>query len=305
MAGQGRNLTGSLARMLQLGLDKRIYHVDKAYVGVYGEIFHKVSTNKGFYETLQIAGAGPAAMRSEGQVITAFDSINQDFNVKHTIYSYEKAMRASEEAIADNLYENLLDMFAKEVAKAHNVNKDIQAASIFNSATTATWGDGKALMATDHPLQAGGTNSNRLSPDLDLSQDAIQAAKLLVDGFKNPDGLLGDYTTETLVIPPALQFIASVILKTDKKVGSMNNDINPVYYNGYVKNCIEWRRLTNATTWFILTNQKEDGLLLVERQGIVTKTFEDEWTNDTVTKSKTRFRFVVADHRRVVGSVGP
>lgn len=305
MANGSRNLTGSLPRLLQLGVDKEIQHFDKAYVGPYMEIFDRVDATKGFYEIVQVAGMGPAALRNESQVLTNFDTINQDFNPRYTIYTYEKAARASMEAIADNQYEDLVSRMAQCIATAHNVNKDLQAATILNNATTTTWGDGVALLSTAHPLQAGGTNSNRLNPDLDLSLDAVQTAIIGVQAFKNPDGLLGMYETETLVVPPALQFVADVILNSRYKTGSMNNDINPVNRRGDITDYIVWRRLTNTTTWFILTNQKSDGLILAERQGIESKTFEDNFTHDTIVNSWTRFRFMVGDHRRVIGSVGP
>lgn len=305
MANTSRNLTGSLPRLLQLGIDKKIDHFTKDYVGEYSAIFNTVQAPKGFYEIVQVAGMGPAAMRNEGQVLTNFDTINQDFNPRYTIYTYEKAARASMEAIADNLYDSLLDDMASCIANSHNVNKDIQAASILNNSTVTTWGDGQPLLSTAHPLLAGGTNSNRLSPDLDLSLDAVQTAIIGVQAFKNPNGLLGDYTTEQLVIPTALQFVADTLLNSRYKTGSSNNDINPVNRRGDITDYIVWRRLTNATTWYILTNQKEDGLICAERQGIQTKTFEDNFTHDTIVNSFCRFRFLVVDHRRLIGSVGP
>ena len=305
MANSGRNYAATLPRLLQLGIDKEITHFDKAYIGPYQEIFDRVVASKGFYEIVELSGMGPAARRNEGQVLTNFDTINQDFNPRYTIYTYEKAARASMEAIADNLYESLVERMAQCISTSHNVNKDIQAATILNNCTTDTWGDGKALIATDHPIQAGGTNSNRLSPDLDLSLDALYTAILGVQAFVNPDGLLGQYETETLVVPPALQFIADVCLNSRYKTGSNANDINALNRRGDIKDYIVWRRLTSGTTWFVLTNQKKDGLILAEKQAIETKTFEDNFTHDTIVNSWCRFRFLVGDHRRVIGSVGP
>lgn len=305
MANSSRQLTGTLARELQLGIDKIINHFDKAYISPIKDLFVTVKTEKGFYEIVQEAGMTPAARRNEGQVITAFDTINQDNNPRYTIYAYEKAARASEEAIDDNLYMSLVDKMGQCIATAHNINKDIQATNILNNCTTDTWGDGKALIATDHPLQAGGTYSNRLSPDLDLSLDAVQQAILAVHAFKNPDGNLGDYNTEKLVVPTALQFVADVILNSRYKTISANNDINPVNRRGDITDYMVIRRLSSATTWFITTNQRDDGLIIAERKGIVTKTFQDNFTGDTIVMSKNRFRCLVGDQRCIVGSVGP
>ena len=306
MANLERNLSGSLPRLLQLGVDKEIQHFGKDYVGPYKELFTNVACPKGFYEMVEISGIGPAARRNEGQVITNFDGISQDFNPRYTVYSYEKACRASEEAIDDNLYENLVSRFTQVLGSAHEVNKDMQAASILNSATTTTWGDGSALLSTSHALQNGDTNSNRLSPDLDLSADAVQTAIINIQQFKNPNGMLGDYTSQDLVIPTALQFVANVIMNSMYKPGSMANDINSVNSMGLVNKAIVWRRLTSATTWFITTNRNDDnGLILAEKGGVKIKSFQDDWTHDTVVSAKARYRFMVADHRCIAGSVGP
>lgn len=305
MANAARNTTGSLARELQLGVDKIINHYDKAYISPVKDLFVEKDAEKGFYEIVQEAGMTPAALRSEGQVITAFDSINQDNNPHYAIYTYEKAARASMEAIDDNLYMDLVDKMAKCISTSHNVNMDIQASNILNNSTVTTWGDGSSLINTGHAIQAGGTSSNRLSPDLDLSLDAVQQAIITVHQFVNPDGNLSDFRTEDLVIPTALQFIADTILNSRYKTGSANNDVNPVNRRGDVRDYMVCRRLTGATTWFLTTDQKEDGLICARRKGIESKTFEDNFTHDTIVNSWTRFRFLVGDWRRVVGSVGP
>lgn len=305
MANSARNLTGTLPRLLQLGVDKEIEHFKKAYVGPYAELFETVNTEKGFFEVVTLAGMGPAARRNEGQVITNFDSINQETSPRFTIFTYEKAARASMEAIADNLYENLVSRMAECIATSHEVNKDIQAATILNAATSTNLYDGVPLLSTAHPTQAGPTYSNRLSPDLDLSLDAVQQAVILVGQIVNPDGLLGDYTPEKLIVPLQLKFIADTVLNSRYKPGSANNDINPVNRRGDVRDYMEWRRLTSATTWFITTSQRATGLIMAERMGIETKTFEDNFTHDTIVNSFCRFRPLVADSRCVVGSVGP
>jgi|SRR6185437_2077374 len=305
MANGGKNTSGTLLRELQLGLDSTIEHFDAAYIGPYMELFDRVACPKGFYEIEQVAGMGPAAMRNEGGTLTAFDTINQDFNPRYTIYSYEKGARATYEAIADNMYRDLVGDMAKCIVTSHNVNKDLQAAVLLNSCTTTTWGDGVAMLSTAHPIQAGGTNSNRLSPDLDLSMDALQQADILIRQFVLPSGLLGDYEGENLVIPLQLRFIANVILGSKYNPQGASNAINPVVNMGIVKGVVEWRRLTSATTWFMSTNRKEKGLILAEKMGIETKTFQDDYTRDTICNAWTRFRFLLGDHRCIAGSVGP
>jgi hypothetical protein len=171
MANSGKMVTGTSPRLLQLGVDKIIQHFSNQYIGEVDALFEKVNTEKGFYEIVQLAGMGIAGRKGEGDTLT-YDSINQDFNPRYTIYTYEKSARITMEAQEDNQYEDMLERIGSELVKAHKYNRDYQGAYIFNNATSSglTWGDGVALLSTAHPLQAGGTNTNRLSPDLDFSR---------------------------------------------------------------------------------------------------------------------------------------
>lgn len=303
MAQAGRMTTGTSPRLLQLGIDKIIQHFDNQYIGEVDKIFTKVKATKGFYEIVQLAGMGIAGRKGEGDTLT-YDSINQDFNPRYTIYTYEKSARITMEAQEDNLYEDMLERIGKELVKAHKYNKDYQGANILNNATTTTWGDGVALLSTAHPLQAGGTNTNRLSPDLDLSEDACEAAVILVDNFLNPDGMNSEYRSKNLIIPVALKYIAERICSSKYRTSTTDNDINAVMNRGDIESYIMWKRLTSATTWYLSTDAP-DGLLLADKKGITTKAFEDNFTYDQVVTSHTRFRTLVGDHRCLVGSVGP
>lgn len=303
MANAGRMTTGTSPRLLQLGIDKIIQHFSNQYIGEVDKIFTKVKAEKGFYEIVQLAGMGIAGRKGEGDTLT-YDSINQDFNPRYSIYTYEKSARITMEAQEDNLYEDMLERIGGELVKAHKYNIDYQAANILNTATTTTWGDSVALLSTAHPLQAGGTNTNRLSPDLDLSEDAVEQAVILVDNFLNPDGLNSEYKTSKLIVPVALKYVAERILGSKYRTSTTDNDINAVMNRGDLSEYIMWKRLTGATTWFITTDAP-DGLLLADKKGITTKTFNDPFTYDMVVTSHTRFRTLVGDHRCIVGSVGP
>src|SRR6476646_1762698 len=191
MAGAGRQTTGLLPRLGQYGLDKIIDHFQNFYKGEADSIFKRMSTEKGFFEMIELSGTGIAGIKGEGDVIT-YDTMNQEFNKIYPVYTYSKSARMTMESMEDNLYQSLLERFGQQLVKAHAVNDDFQGVSIFNNATTTTWMDGSTLLSTSHKVARGGTNSNRLSPDLDLSADAIEQAIILLHQFLNPDGILGD-----------------------------------------------------------------------------------------------------------------
>lgn len=302
MANSGRMTTGTNPRTLQLGIDKIIEHFSNQYKGKGSMIFSKVNAEKGFYEIVQLAGMGLAALRTEGSVLT-YDSIDQDWDARFPVYTYEKSARITMEALEDNMYESWIERIGTELVKAHKYNEDYQMANILNNCIVTNGPDGVPLLSTSHPLQAGGTNSNRLSPDLDLSEDAVEQAVILADNFLNPDGLQSDYNTKTLVVPVALKYVADRLYSSKYRTSSADNDVNAVMNCGDLSSYIVWKRLSDATTWFITTDAP-DGLIHAEKKGIKTSSFNDNFTMDTIVTSHTRFRMLFADHRCVVGSIG-
>jgi hypothetical protein len=302
MANSARVTTGNLPRLLQLGIDKIIQHYMKSYKGVGMEIFTKVPAEKGFYEAVQLAGMGLASRKGEGAPIT-YDSVDQNWVYRWPIYAYEKSARVTMEAIADNLYEDLLPMMGKEQAKALAHNKDFQMAAVLNAAFSTTGPDGKVLCASDHPIQAGGTSTNLLSPALDLSEDAIEQMVILVDKFVNPDGLLSDYNTQNLVVPIDLRFEADRIVNSRYRPGSADNDISAIYNQAVIKKVVPWKRLTDTDAFFITTDA-ENSLCIAQKKEIETRSFVDNFTYDVIVTAFERFRTFFADWRGLVGSAG-
>ena len=304
MANNARITRGSAPRVLQLGLDKLLDDLKDQYIGKGDSIFTEIKTEKAYFELMKLAGMGVAALKDEGEAIT-FDSIDQAWVYRVPVYDYEKSARITRNMIKDNLYEDLLPRIAKEQMKGINTNRDIIQANIFNRAETSgvTYGDKSVLLATDHALQAGGTNANKSTSDADLSEDSLEALKIVADAMLNDDGILGDYELQDLLIPSALQFEAHRILKSMGRVATTDNDTNALKDMGIVRSVIMWKRLTDSDAYF-LTTQCEDGLILARREGIFTQTAQDSDTYDTKLSACERFAITVGKHQAVVGSMG-
>ncbi len=302
MANTGRMTTGTLPRSLQLGVDKFIDHFSRQYKGEGERIFTKSSTEKGFYEIVQLAGMGLAALKGEGSAITN-DSVDQEWNSRFAVFTYEKSCRFTMESKEDNLYQDLMPMYGKEMAKALAYNKDYQMANILNNCVSSSFNgpDGVPLASTAHPLQAGGTSSNRLSPDMSLSEDALEQAVILTYNMLNPDGLQSDYKNKYLVVPTALMFTAARIMGSKYRTNSADNDINAVNHRGDVQDYIVWKRLSSSTRWF-LTTDADNSLILCQRKGVTTTSFNDDNTYDTIITAHERFRALFADWRGVIVS---
>lgn len=302
MANSGRVTTGNLPRLLQLGIDKILKHYDKTYKGVGTQVFTSVPAEKGFYEAVQIAGMGLAAIKGEGAAVQ-MDSVDQDWVYRWPIIAYAKAARITMEAIADNLYEDQIPILGREIAKGLAHSKDFNMATVLNNAFSTAGPDGKVLVASDHPIQAGGTSSNLLTPGLNMSEDAIEQMVTLIDTMVNPDGLMSDYNSKDLIIPVQLRFEADRIVNSRYRVNSADNDISAVNNQNIIKRVIAWKRLTD-TNGFFLTTDAPDGLLIAQKESVKTDSFKEPTTMDVLVTAYERYRAFFANWYCIVGSQG-
>lgn len=304
MANSGRITRAQAPRVLQLGLDRVLDDLKDVYKGPGDKLFEVVSTKKAYYEMLKMSGMGLAAVKGEGEAIQ-YDSRDQAWVYTMPIVTYEKSARITYEAIEDNLYEDQISMCAKEMQKAIDVARDTIESNIFTDAFTSgvTYGDGAVLCATSHTLQSGATNSNRLATNSDLSEDSLEAMKILADAMKNDDGILGDYEPKDLLIHPSNQFEAHRILKSMGRVATADNDANALKDMGVVRNIVVWRRLGDSDAFFLTTNC-ENGLILARRQGVMTRSAQDPYTFDSIVTAFERYAVGVGKHQAVIGTPG-
>lgn len=304
MAGSSRITRAQAPRVLQLGLDRILDDVKDVYKGPGDKLFTSVSTKKAYYEMMKMSGVGLAAEKGEGSAIQ-YGSRDQAWVYTMPIVTYEKSVRITYEAIEDNLYENQLSECGREIQKAIDSSRDTVQAGIFNDAFTSgvTYGDGSVYSSTSHTLQSGDTNSNRLATNSDLSEDSLEAMKILVDAMKNDDGILGDYETKDLLIHPSNQFESHRILKSMGRVSSADNDTNALKDMGIVRNVVVWKRLADSDAFFLTTNC-ENGLILARRQGVMTRSAQDPYTFDSIVTGFERYAVGVGKHQSMVATPG-
>jgi hypothetical protein len=306
MANSGRHTSGSIPRSLQYGVDDFTIHFKKVYGNVGEKLFTRKDPNsKGFYESVTLAGMGEAARKGEGAAIQ-YDTVDQESYTRWAIHTYVKAARLTMESIEDNVYQDLLPMYAKEIAKSLVYTKDEKRAEILNNAFTSgeVGPDGKVLCATDHPLQGGGTSSNRLATDADLSEDAVEQMVILIDGFLNSDGLKSMYNSKLLVVPTQLKYEACRISKAkDWQTNTAERNINALNYRGDIEDYVVWKRLSDSDAWFVTTDC-DDSLIEVSRKGLQRQEHNDPYTFDLIISIYERYRMLFNDWRGIAGTQG-
>jgi len=269
------------------------------------EIYEIETSERSFEEEVKLAGFGAAPVKAEGAGIT-YDAAQEAYVARYTHETIAMGFAITEEAVEDNLYDSLSARYTKALARAMAYTKQVKAASILNNATSGSYlyGDGKALLATDHPLVNGATNSNRPAAHADLNETSLENAIIAMASWTDEKGLLIAAKARKLVVPPALMFVASRLLDGAKneRPGTADRDINAILTNsaipeGYTVN--HW--LTNTTQWFLLTDVP-NGLKHFVRAPVKQEMLGDFETGNARYKARERYSFGVSDPLGIYGS---
>jgi hypothetical protein len=294
-----------LAKELEPGLNALFGMEYDRYEQQHAEIFETESSDRAFEEETLIVGFGNAKVKSEGQGV-AFDQASEGFTARYSHETIALAFALTEEAIEDNLYDRLGARYTKALARSMAHTKQVKAASVLNNAFSSsfTGGDGKALVATDHPLAGGGTLSNRPSTYTDLNETSLEDALIAVSTFVDDRNMVIALQGQKLVIPPQLQFVADRLLQSPGRVNTSDNDINAIKNMGMVPQGYTVNNfLTDTDAWFLLTDCP-DGFKHFERSPLSTSMEGDFDTGNVRFKARERYSFGFSNPRAVFASQG-
>lgn len=294
-----------LFKELLPGLNK-LFGLEYARYGEeHAEIFVTETSDRSFEEEQKISGFGAAPTKLEGQAIQ-YDTAQEAWTSRYVHETIAMGFAITEEAIEDNLYDQLSARYTKALARAMAYTKQVKAASILNNGFSGSYlgGDGVSLFSTAHPLVGGGTNSNRPAVNTDLNETALENAVIDIAAWTDDRGLLIAARPMKLVIPPALQFEATRILQTEQRVGTADNDINALKNNGSIPGGYtinHW--LTDPDAWF-LTTDVPNGLKHFVRAPLKTGMDTDFDTGNGRYKARERYSFGWSDPLGMYGTPG-
>lgn len=277
----------------------------KKYPDEHKEIFDQESSDRSFEEETKLSGFSAAPVKNEGQAIE-YDNAQEVWTARYTHETIAMGFSITEEAIEDNLYDSLSSRYTKALARAMAYTKQVKGAAILNDAFTAgvTYGDGKTLCATDHPLVSGGTNANRPTTAADLNETSLENAVIEIAAWTDERGLLIAARPLKLVVPPALQFVATRLLQTELRVGTADNDINAIRTNGSIPQGYTVNHyLTDTDAWFLKTDIP-NGLKHFVRVPLQKSMDGDFDTGNARYKARERYSFGVSDPLGIYGSPG-
>jgi hypothetical protein len=282
--------SGSFAKALWPGINAWYGKEYNEYGVEWDKLVEKHTSSRAFEEDVGVSSFGLAVVKPEGAGIT---------------YDSERQGVITREMMEDDLYDIVGQRKAQGLAFSMRQTKEIVVANLYNRAfnSSFTGGDGKEMIATDHPNVAGGTWSNELATASDISEAALEQASIDIQGFTNDRGLLIGVRPTRLIITPSQEFLVKRILGSALRADTANNDLNALKTMGIIPEVVVNHYLTDADAWFIRTNVK-NGLKLFERRKDEFDMDNDFDTENAKFKATARYSVGWTDPRAIYGSPG-
>ena len=296
--------SSSFAKLLWPGLNSIYGKEYNDYPVEWEQLFEKNTSDRAYEEDLGLSSFGLARAKAEGAGIE-YDTERQGFTSRYNHVVYALGFIITREIYEDDQYGKVGAQKAKSLARSMRQTKEINGANIFNYAFDSSYagGDGKEMVATDHPNVSGGTFSNEIAVASDLSEAALEQAVIDIAGFRDDRGLLIAAKPQKLVIPYQQQFEAHRILGANGRVGTDLNDPNAIKDMSIFKDVVVNHYFTDPDAWFVLTDVK-DSLKYFERRADQFEMDNDFDTENAKFKATARYSFGWSDPRGVYGSQG-
>jgi hypothetical protein len=153
---------------------------------------------------------------------------------------------------------------AEALGRSAALHRERSAAALFNNAFTDTGNDaegfsvtgpdGVGLISTAHKRSPSDSTTQSNEFTLSLTGDNLDTVRLAMNAWTDDRGHLAPSEPDTLLIPPALENTARIIMNSDLDPTSANNAVNP---NKGRYNIVVWPWLTDTNRWFLIDSAKK------------------------------------------------
>ena len=297
---------GQLVKELEPGLNALFGLEYKRYENQHAEIYVTETSDRAFEEEVMLSGFANASVKPEGSGVV-FDNAQETYTARYTMETVALAFAITEEAIEDNLYDRLASRYTKALARSMANTKQIKAVDpLINGlpqTATFTSGDGSALFATNHPTIAG-TVSNTLTTQADLNETSLEQSLIDISAMTDERGLKIAARGMKMIVPPANQFNAERLMKSQGRTSTADNDINAIASMGMIPQGYRVNNfLTDADSFYIITDVP-NGMKYFNRAPLTTAMEGDFDTGNVRYKARERYNFGVSDYRGIFGVQG-
>ena len=226
--------------------------------------------------------------------------LNALFGLEYARYG-EETKEIFETESSDRSFEEEVKLSGFGAAPVKNEGSAIQ---YDNAQETYTARYVNETIAMGFSLTEEALEANTPATGVDLNETSLEAAVISIAGWTDERGLLIAAKPRKLVIPPALQFVATRLMDSELRVGTADNDINAIRNNGVVPEGYTVNNyLTDGNAWFLMTDVP-NGLKHFVRTPMSTSMDADFDTGNSRYKARERYSFGVSDPLGAYGSAG-
>lgn len=294
---------GAMAFLLAPGLNLETYGKYRERPEEYRRYVNVKDSRRAYEEDQAISGLGPLAEKGELET-TILDEPIKLGGVRFIHKTYALGFAVSKEMMDDDQYGAMREL-AGQLGKSSRYTSELYGHDVYNNAFSTTkyvGRDGKALLATDHPIVGtGSTFGNRPAVDVDLSEAALEAAIQSFENQVDDRGMPIDMQATTLLISPDNEMLARRLLQSAGMPGSNQNDINPI--QGRL-NIVVSHYLVDKDAWFVTGPASDLSIRMFWREMPDTKTWDDDDADAVFHKIRQRHSTGFSDPRGVYGSPG-
>lgn len=300
--------TGAFSEDLWPGIQKWFGDSYDEWPAIWNRLCETYQSDKAFEKFQGVTGYGLAGVKDQGGMIPYRDKY-QGFPREIINVSYGIGSTITYEMMRYDQY-NLFKKIPTELAKSVRQTEETVVGNLLNNAfSTASnptlTADGVSLVNASHLLaaSAGQTVRNTPATASDLSQTALEQARIDISNFLDDQGLPVVVTAKKLVVPTASVNLAEKILGTEYEVDTGNNTINPISSTRQPLDLIVSPWLTDTDAWFIKTSQ-EDGLVFTEVDPVMLDRDNDFDTKNLKFSAMRLFGVGAVEWRGYYGSPG-
>ena len=248
------------------------------------KLFATRTSSKGYEDRMEMAGLGPFVVKSEGTPVSFSDPV-QGGQVRTVHSTYGLGGRFSMEVMQDDQF-GMMRQIPGDMGNSARDHKDRIAFDLLNDAfngTTYTGVAGQPLFNTAHTRLRPGvaTQSNQLSPAVALSVSGLEAIMNLAKTTLSHEGRYITLAPDRLLIHPNLAHNAYVLLNTEFRPGSSDNDRSTVVSSrSGITTIVESPYMTSTTAWSVHAPPGKNGLTINNRMGLEMTSAVDPDTKD-------------------------
>ena len=283
-----------LVKELEPGLNALFGLEYNRYDNQHAEIYTNESSDRAFEEEVMLSGFANAQVKGEGSGVS-YDDAQETFTARYNHETMALAFAITEEAIEDNLYDRISSRYTKALARSMSNAKQVKAAAPLNnglpSVATFKSGDAVSLFNTAHTTVSGKNVSNTLATQADLNETSLEQAMIDISAMTDERGLRIAAKAVKMIVPPANQFNAERLMKSQGRTATADNDINAIASMGMLPQGYRINNFLTDTDAFYIITDVPNGMKMFTRTPLTTAMEGDFDTGNVRYKARERYSF--------------